>query len=352
MAVPAPVANAGHKLTIPYFDGINPAAGAALSFLEKLESYRVMVGYEEGNKVQLLQHALIDHALVWFNNEADTTPNIKRDWDTFERLFKEHYQTTMTISATLSARANVKQARNETVSNFYERCRHIVRLTHRPFTSTRPEAIRDHEAYVFAIADYKEHVNGSDRLAMFVQGLLPEIRRLILHQTFQTPSDVRDLALNAERGLMNDGFLKDPNTAAFSGRTDTRSGITVYGAGAGGAGRNAHAMQAFPGPGMQGHEYDADAGADLHAVGARGGSRGRSGTRGRGRGRGSAQRPRPQCRHCKQVGHEEPTCWAKYPHLKPVRTARQVNVVEVNPPAYEVSNLEAHPVFEEPDFHF
>ena len=109
------VANTGHKLTIPYFNGINTSAGAAISFLEKLESYRIRVGYEADQKVRLLPHALIADALIWFDNEAKQLPTIKTTWATFEQKFKVRFVDTFTISAALSARAHVKHSR--TVQN-------------------------------------------------------------------------------------------------------------------------------------------------------------------------------------------------------------------------------------------
>ena len=362
MAAPAPAApNAGHKLVMPYFKGIDPSAGEALAFLEQFESYRIMAGYAADNKVTLLTHALVENAKVWYDNEGASQPRIKEDWDTFEEAFKAHFGTTLTVSATLSARNNVKQTKSESVTTFFERCRHIVRLTQKHFVSTRADAIKNHENYAFAIADYKAHVNNVDVMYMFTQGLIPEIRRLILHLSFATVDEVRTHALNAERALRNEGVLRDPNTITTAGHTDVRTGATVFGGTFNNpaAGRHANAVSAYPSASIAGPEHSQDNPDDfgLAAVAGRGTGRGRSSGRGRGgRGRGGRSGgQRPQCTHCKQMGHEEQTCWAKFPHLKPARSntgtsSRQVNTFH-DEPEY-MSYLGHGQTSHEQDFHF
>ena len=341
------VANAGHKLTIPYFNGINTSTGAAISFLEKLESYRIMVGYEADQKVRLLPHALLLDALIWFDNEAERLPTIKTDWATFERRFKIRFGATVTISSAISARSHVKQNRTESVAAFYDRCRHIVRMTSRPFVSNRQPDIRNHPNYELASGDLKVHFSDEAVLYMFVPGMIQEIRRLCLPRTFETAEDVLAIALEAERALRTEGILKDPNTIAVSGHTDPRSGVTVFGAQQPVANQRIQSMYAEFNGGFEpaGSEEDAQ---DIHAVSTRGGARGRA-SRGRGRGRGGAQRQRPQCRHCKQMGHEEQTCWAKFPHLKPARTgqAGSASAISVEPQVPQGPSA-AQPL----DFHF
>ena len=304
-------ANSGHKLTLPYFNGEMVSTGTVHKFLELLESYRVMVGYSEANKVKLLPTALTGRALIWFDNEAaESIPEIKEDWAVFEREFKAHYGATMTVRATLSARRNVIQSKNETVNDFYERCRHIVRMTYTPFVSTEEDDVKNHDLYKRALKQLRAHVNKCDTLNIFVQGLIPEIKRLIIHRSFKNAMEVKDHAINAELALRNEGHLKDPNLVDVNSYTDPKTGVTTFGS-TPSQGRSANYMDinTFP-------EEDEVA---LNAVAGRG--RGRGAPRGRGRGRGTGQRQRPQCKHCKQMGHEEQTCWAKYPHLKPVRSA-------------------------------
>ena len=36
-------------------------------------------------------------------------------------------------------------------------------------------------------------------------------------------------------------------------------------------------------------------------------------------------RERPRCTHCKKLGHTEPKCWKKYPHLNPHKKQQEVN---------------------------
>ena len=323
-------APAGHKVNMPYFAGCDPSAGDALTFLEQLESFRVMAGYTDANKINVLNHALVDQAKIWFDNAAaEEFPNIKTDWAVFEREFKLQYSTTLTVSGTISARANVKQAKHESVSLFYERCRHIVRLTGIPFVSPRTAEYQADEHYIGCKADYKSHINSCDVLQLFFQGLLPEIRRLILHQNYRTAKDAKQLALDAERGLRNEGILPDPNAISIAGHTDVKSGTIVYGASKMAA-RQTNAIAMSNENNMVDPQAVFDNSAAVHAVASRGGLRGRGAGRGRGSGRGGGRGNRPQCKHCKQMGHEEKTCWAKYPHLKPSAASKSAAANAIN----------------------
>lgn len=282
-----------HKLSLPVFSGDKVKPGDADLFLENLETYAVATRFENDARCQLILQGLAGSALDWYRYQKKCDATIGTNYQTFKRKFLARFEAQIIDKTAANAIKALGQKTGEAVNAYYDRVG--ITLACMAKRAPLPDAALSEEQKRTHFHNYYLDQNVRQ---WFVNGLHADLRNEVSKTDSETAEEALKLGISAERALITAGKYKELYEPARS------------------ASKNISELEQADDE--QFEEDDSQYGLNVLRGGGRGRGRARGGRgrAGRNRGGGSGRQVKT-CTFCKSRGHDEATCYAKHPHLRP-----------------------------------